>query len=282
MPTRKTLSKQDLKTLRHNISVLKTKGLVSKRIDARSYQPSRYMIGKVKSLEGILTGELRSVKLNPKALKMIRQEAQAVAYYGKPPIIGKHLIVRNSPEIIKRARLGYWEEVTPIKEGIYKTVTRLKDVKARDLFNRPDKYAHLVGYGELIKVRYGEAVYTYKDYGHFIENALRYRPYDKQERSQYDSEITFEAIKMDPAYRRVKRDKRASRYTGTGKRGAPKKYTPEELRERHNKQRRDKWAALSPYDRKVIAEASNRKRDIKSMREREEYYRAHPNVKKPH
>lgn len=69
----KRLTGSQAKEFRSAVAKLKAQGLVSKRIDARSQKPTRYMQGQVKKYQDVLEGKAKAVKL-PK-----RSDAKAYA-----------------------------------------------------------------------------------------------------------------------------------------------------------------------------------------------------------
>lgn len=61
MTTKKGLSGQELKAFRSKVSKLKAKGLVGKRVDARSQKPTRYMREQVAKFNDVLEGRAKVV-----------------------------------------------------------------------------------------------------------------------------------------------------------------------------------------------------------------------------
>lgn len=59
------LSGEALKQFRHNVSVLKKKGIVSKRVDARSQRATRYMRSKVKKFDDVISGKQIAIRAKP-------------------------------------------------------------------------------------------------------------------------------------------------------------------------------------------------------------------------
>lgn len=70
----KGLSGQALKSYRHNLSILKKKGLVSPKIDARSHKPTRYMLAKIKSLKNVLEGREKALKVSQKSARAYKED----------------------------------------------------------------------------------------------------------------------------------------------------------------------------------------------------------------
>jgi len=63
----------ELRAFRHKVSILKKKGLVSKRTDARKQKPSRYMLEKVAKLGDVIEGKQVGVKLDRNTAQRYRQ-----------------------------------------------------------------------------------------------------------------------------------------------------------------------------------------------------------------
>lgn len=59
---------KSLREVRHDVSALKKAGLVSHRIDARTYQPTRYMLKKLKKNADVLRGEVETI-IAPKKIR---------------------------------------------------------------------------------------------------------------------------------------------------------------------------------------------------------------------
>ena len=64
MTTRKTTSKLSLREYRSRLARLKRAGLVSKRIDARSHKPTRYMLSQLDRFSGVLDGSEKAVRVS--------------------------------------------------------------------------------------------------------------------------------------------------------------------------------------------------------------------------
>lgn len=53
---------RDVRSVRHDVAELKKVGLVTKRLNVRSYLPSRYMLRKIKQNEDVLRGEMIAIR----------------------------------------------------------------------------------------------------------------------------------------------------------------------------------------------------------------------------
>lgn len=76
-----------LRAFRHEVSILKKKGLVSKRTDARKQKPSRYMIEKVARLKPVIEGKQTSVKLD--RTTAARYKANGFFVFGNRVVVSK-------------------------------------------------------------------------------------------------------------------------------------------------------------------------------------------------
>lgn len=137
---------KDIRQVRSEVSKLKKLGLVSKRIDARTYQPSRYMIGKLKKNADILAGEAIAVKAPP-AVRKKYVEKGLFEQRGAVLIVPKEAAnqrARISRGLIETTRpLKYGEEVKlilPFKATDMESVAnRLKSDPTLDGMKQPDE-----------------------------------------------------------------------------------------------------------------------------------------------
>jgi hypothetical protein len=59
-----TAARAELKQFRHDVALLKRKGLLNKKYDARSVNPTKYLKGVIKEFGNVLRGEAQPVKVN--------------------------------------------------------------------------------------------------------------------------------------------------------------------------------------------------------------------------
>jgi hypothetical protein len=76
-----------LREFRHEIALLKKKGLVSKRVDARKQKPTRYMRDKLKKLHDVIEGTQTSVKVDRKTAA--RYKASGFFVFGNRVVVSK-------------------------------------------------------------------------------------------------------------------------------------------------------------------------------------------------
>lgn len=68
-----------LKKFRHDISVLKKKGLLDKKYDARSVEPTKYLKTKIREFGAVLSGEAAPVKVSKKKADYYKEQGFTVA-----------------------------------------------------------------------------------------------------------------------------------------------------------------------------------------------------------
>ena len=120
----KIVTGQALKDFRHSVAVLKRKGLVSKRVDARSQKATRYMQTKVKALQSIIEGTAMAA-----IPKRKRGEKLAVFRERKREILSKYseddiLPVKYGVVIVPK---GAASEKASIERGMVKVTRSLKN-----------------------------------------------------------------------------------------------------------------------------------------------------------
>ena len=54
--TKKSQSPEALRQFRHDVAILKKKGLISKRVDARSAKPTKALLAKTKEFKDVING----------------------------------------------------------------------------------------------------------------------------------------------------------------------------------------------------------------------------------
>lgn len=91
-------SAQELRAFRHQVSLLKKAGLVSKRTDARKQKATRYMKAKVKSLSPVLAGDMAGVKVARDVLARYRE--------GGFKIVNGRVLVNKDHDEIAKAKKG--------------------------------------------------------------------------------------------------------------------------------------------------------------------------------
>lgn len=104
----KKLSGRQLQKFRSDVAKLKAKGLVSKRVDARSQKPTRYMRSQVKRFDEVLSGKAQVVH--------VPKRAAAKEFGARFDTKGRSIIVPNT----KGEKLRY----APKRKEIVSSATR--------------------------------------------------------------------------------------------------------------------------------------------------------------
>lgn len=138
------LQGEALRQFRHKVSQLKKAGGVSKRVNARSQLPTRYMTSKVKRLEPVLRGEAALVprkKLRPDIL------ADYERTHGRE---GRNVVIRKQPSEKLHVRRGMPELERLLADTGERRVVQRRipipvdinnfDEFISDLENNPDKW----------------------------------------------------------------------------------------------------------------------------------------------
>lgn len=106
----KSLSGSQLRSFRSAVAALKSKGLVSKRVDARSQRPTRYMVAQVKKFDDVLTGKAQVVTVKRGAGKSAIENAKA--YGDSFARKGRKLVV---PKTTKAEQIRFDEKTGKLK-----------------------------------------------------------------------------------------------------------------------------------------------------------------------
>jgi hypothetical protein len=106
----------DIKSVRKDVAALKKAGIVSKRVDVRRYQPTRYMLNKIKQNADILKGEAIAVKAAPEIRKKYREAGT--------------FETRGATIIVPKDRAN---QTAKISRGLVETRTRLKNGEERKI-----------------------------------------------------------------------------------------------------------------------------------------------------
>lgn len=137
---------RDVRSVRHEVSELKKAGLVSKRLDVRSYQPSRYMLNKIEKNRDVLRGEMVAVH----APKKVREKYTSKGVFeqrGSSLIVPREYknqktrITRGLVEISRELPLGSEARLyLPFKTTDMEALAhKLKDDPSLEGMKRPDE-----------------------------------------------------------------------------------------------------------------------------------------------
>lgn len=106
----KSLTSGQLRSFRSQVAALKAKGLVSKRIDARSQKPTRYMLAQVQKFAPALSGKAQVVTVKKAGGKTAIENAKA--YDGSFVRKGRKLLV---PKSDKAEQIRFDEKTGKVK-----------------------------------------------------------------------------------------------------------------------------------------------------------------------
>lgn len=102
-------ARNELKQFRHDVSILKRKGLLDKSIDARSITPSKYLKSQVKRFRNVLRGEAAPVKVSKATAKQLKARGFDIKN-------GRAVVPHLPGEKVRMAR-GSFKVVTPTRDG---------------------------------------------------------------------------------------------------------------------------------------------------------------------
>jgi hypothetical protein len=116
---------KDIREIRSQVAALKRAGIVSKNIDARSYQPTKYMLNKIKRNRDILEGQSIAIKA-PKNVREKYKDAGTFETRGSSIIVPKEKADQRG-----RIKKGLVETRGKLKNGEWRKV--ILPFKASDM-----------------------------------------------------------------------------------------------------------------------------------------------------
>lgn len=280
--------------LRAKLSALKKLGLVSKRIDLRTYKPTKYMRGKIRKVEGVLTGKQQVVKLTPEQGRVLREQYKGL----------KNIQFVNGRVVVNTPK----NETADIKDNMLRRVRKLggKDgayiesiripVDARN----PNEILRWIEGGGAERAKFNRDYFGFRYYGNaslrsfpdtrsLLDYLQQYKQFEDGAslRDDFDFELfrvwppekwedmaRQEKAERDAAKAEQRRIKKANRVNATGRSGKNAQRTKKRATKRKKKEaakpiRKEKRVytpkKVSDYER-IIAEATAA-RD--ALRERE-------------
>jgi hypothetical protein len=102
-------ARNELKQFRHDVSILKRKGLLDKSIDARSIKPSKYLKSQVRKFGNVLSGNASPVKVKKSNIAALKARGFTVKN-------GRAVVPHNPGEKVRSAR-GSFKVITPTRDG---------------------------------------------------------------------------------------------------------------------------------------------------------------------
>lgn len=185
----KGLHGQALKDFRHQVSLARQKGLVSKRVDARKQKPTKYMRSKLKKLAPVFEGTSAAVRVPPKMARQYRLAGfqvfnNAVVVTSEPGEIAR---VRKGMPLLRRKLGGdFWEERLVLPLSPTNIDQFLADVEANqkrfDDLKEPDEMFAFKLFGS-------NSLATFEDFGLLAEYLAHYRVFET-----HDNDETWEGI----------------------------------------------------------------------------------------
>lgn len=102
-------ARAELKQFRHDVSILKRKGLLDKALDARSIKPSKYLKSQIKRFGNVLRGEASPVKVSKQAASQLKTRGFVIKN-------GRAVVPHMPGEKVRSAR-GSFKITTMTKGG---------------------------------------------------------------------------------------------------------------------------------------------------------------------
>ena len=102
-------ARNELKQFRHDVSILKRKGLLDKSIDARSIKPSKYLKSQLRKFGNVLSGNASPVKVKKSNIAALKARGFTVKN-------GRAVVPHNPGEKVRSAR-GSFKVITPTRGG---------------------------------------------------------------------------------------------------------------------------------------------------------------------
>ncbi len=179
MSSKKPSSSQ-IKKFRSDIAKLKSKGLVSARVDARSQKMTRHMREQVKKYNDVLEGKAKVVHV-PKL-------ADAKRFAETYRVKGKSVVVRAKPDekVVFGKKSGVISATRKTKDG--KKITREIYAEGMSKARAPSKSKNV-----LFTIQLGNANVAFDDWGEMV---LFMEPYEEKANPYKDWEKYVEVVRV--------------------------------------------------------------------------------------
>lgn len=185
------MTRENLKRFRHDIAVLKKKGLVE-NVDARSVQPTPRLKKLVDRFDDVLSGKATPVKVSPKETQALK-DAGYETYKGKViyPHAATEKVTVSGGHVKLRQPNGVERITLPIKEEKLEKFFNeiVKKERAIDKMKRSDAYFAFRFYGN-------DSRYVYKNIGNLVDDLRNYKSVKAAKKSK-DAEM------MQDIYRNI-------------------------------------------------------------------------------
>ncbi len=182
-------AREQLKQFRRDVSQLKKKGLLDKKYDARSVNPSKYLKSVIKQFQNVLSGEAQTVKIKSKEKQKYYKE-KGYGLKGNrvivPTLKNEKAYVRNNKIIVKTQGTNGSIVATPLE------LDRHKINEWPDLLRK--KYGKLKPDEQLSFTLFGNPSLStgFQNVEQMIEYLMEYPTYEKaKESNNYEGLADF-------------------------------------------------------------------------------------------
>lgn len=201
--------------LKAKVKELRALGIVSNKIDLRSYKPTRYMRTKIRKYEGLLSGKQSLIEITPQEAKILREQYKGVK--GINFVNGK--VVVSTPKGEAASVKGeYIRKVRRLGEkGAYIEAIRIP-VDPRD----PSAIKEWISSGGPEKAKYGQEYFAFRYYGQaslrtlpnvqaLLEYLERYEQFDDVNNARDDFDFELYRVWPPEAWEEMAREEQKQR-----------------------------------------------------------------------
>lgn len=256
-------AREQLKAFRHDVALLKRKGLISKKYDARSVEPSKYLKQKIREFGAVLQGEAAPARVSKEKARYYKEQGYKVTNGRVIVPVGPGEKVYGTHGDFRVKIVGKGGSITRIDLGLSRNnIHRWRDqLLAAKIKLKPDERLtfQLFGNNSHISFRTTEQMLMYLEHYGAFEDAESSLDPDKQE--QFITNVVIFKIDRDATVPR-----------------APYAIEISEEAKRRQALKRQMWLdRMSPQQRQQYSEAraeeQKKRRDKMTDAQREEYKR---------
>lgn len=196
---------QKLRAFRHDVAVLKKKGLVSEKYDARSVKPTKYLKEQIREFGAVLRGEAAPVKVSKEKIRHYKEQGYNVKN-GRvvvPTLPGEKVYGSHGDFRVKITGRG--GSITRIDLGLSRNDIHLwaAQLQSAQVKLKPDERLtfQLYGNNSHISFRTPEQMLMYLEHYGAYEDAVDSLDPDKQE--QFISNVVIYKIDRDASVPRA-------------------------------------------------------------------------------
>lgn len=193
------IDQQKLRAFRHEVAVLKKKGLISEKYDARSVKPTKYLKQQIREFGAVLRGEAAPVKVSKQKVQYYKEQGYAVKN-GRvvvPTLPGEKVYGSHGDFRVKITGRG--GSITRIDLGLSRNDIHLwhAQLQSAKIKLKPDERLtfQLYGNNSHISFRTTEQMLMYLEHYGAFEDALDTLDPDKQE--QFISNVVIFKVDRD-------------------------------------------------------------------------------------